>query len=276
MSKSKLQVTVIEADSPFKLLDIRELISYRDLIITMSWRDLRVKYAQTFIGFLWALINPLFSLLILHFIFGRVIQVDTGGVPHLVFTMIGLSIWTYFSTLVSESGNSILSNQNMIKKIYFPKIILPLSKALTGLVDYIIALILLIVVMIYVDYTPSSHIVYVPFFLFMTIFTGITAGIWISAMTVRYRDFKFVVPFILQLGLYASPIAYSSEMVPESYQFLYHCNPLVGIIEGLRWSLTGIGSLNNSVWYTIISIGIFFIVGLWLFRRVEHKMADIL
>jgi len=246
------------------------------LLWSLALRDIKVKYAQTFIGFLWAVINPLLTLLILHFVFGKVAKVDTGEIPHILFTMTGIVCWTYFSILVSESGNSILTNQNMIKKIYFPRLAIPVSKAISGLIDFAISFIILLIIMAIYGFSPSINIVFAPFFILLIMLFGLAGGIWISALTVRFRDFKFVTPFLLQLGLYISPIAYSLNSVPEQYQFLYKLNPLVGIIEGFRWSLFSELAMNNYVMYSVVFVLIFLISGLFYFKRVEYIMADIL
>lgn len=268
--------TYIDSSRPFFKLNLRELYRYKELLWSLALRDIKVKYAQTFIGFLWAVINPLLTLVILHFVFGKVAQVETNGIPHILFTMTGIVCWTYFSTLVSESGNSIMANQNMIKKIYFPRLAIPFSKAVSGLLDFAISFLILMVIMVIYGYSPSSNIVYSPLFLILIMLFGLAGGVWISALTVRYRDFKFVTPFLLQLGLFVSPIAYSVNSVPEKYQLLYKLNPLVGIIEGFRWSLFSEMAISNYVIYSVIFVFVFLLSGLFYFKRVEYIMSDIL
>ena len=268
--------TIIKSKSnPFSI-DFRELYQYRELLWSLALRDLKVKYAQTIVGFVWAIINPLLTMLLLTFVFGQVVQVDTEGIPHPVFTMIGLVAWTYFSSLVSDAGNSVLSNQNMIKKIYFPRLILPLSKAISGLVDFSISLGLLMVLMLYYGVVPSQNIIYIPIFIGLILLFGITAGLWISALTVRYRDVKFVIPFILQLGVYASPIAYAMSAVPKEYLFYFKLNPMVGVIEGFRWCLVGTSTPDDYIYWSILTVIVLFILGLFYFNKVEKVMADIL
>ncbi|HHH49800.1 MAG TPA: ABC transporter permease, partial [Saprospiraceae bacterium] len=231
--------TIIEPSKSSLKIPVRELYEYRELISVLALRDFRIKYAQTFIGFLWAFINPLFTLLILHFVFGMVVQVETGETPHVIFTLAGLIGWNYFATLVSEAGHSIISAQDMIKKIYFPRLVIPISKALTGLIDFGAVLICFFLLLFYYQYMPSKNIIFLPFFLVMVIITGLAGGVWISALTTRFRDFQHIVPFLLRLGMFATPIAYSAESVPEKYQFIFQLNPLVGLIEGLRWCIIG-------------------------------------
>jgi len=271
-----MERTFITAENNSLLPDISEIWKYRQLLISLAWRDIRVKYAQTYIGFLWAFINPIFNLLVLSFVFGIIAKVDTDGVPHLLFTITGISAWTYFSTLVSEAGNSIVGSQGMIKKIYFPRLVIPLSKALSGLIDLFVTLICLIFIMAYYGNMPGLNIIYFPLFLALVILSGLAGGIFISALTVRYRDFAFVVPMIVRIGLYATPIAYSASSVPEKYKLLYFLNPMAGIVEGFRWSLLGSSSPEPYMFYSIGLMVVFFLIGILYFARVEKKMADIL
>lgn len=272
-----MKKTIIHSQSDSLLSHLKEVTQYKELIWSLALRDFKVKYAQTFIGFLWAFLVPIVTLLILNVVFGKVINVDTGVIPHLLFTMSGLVVWNYFSTLVSEGGNSILSNQDMIKKIYFPRLVIPLSKALAGLIDFSINFLLLMILMVYYNIWPSEHIIFIPVFVFLIILLGVTGAVWISAFTVRYRDFKFVTPFILQIGLYASPIAYSLTNVPEKYLNLYQLNPMAGIIEGFRWCIFGYSQWSiNMLIISVLYVVVLFILGLFFFTRVESVMADIL
>jgi lipopolysaccharide transport system permease protein len=269
--------TIIKPEAESLLSHLREVFSYRELIWSLSLRDLRVKYAQTVVGFLWAIIVPIVTLLILNVVFGKVMKVNTGAIPHLLFTMSGLVVWNYFASLVSDGANSLLSNQAMIKKIYFPRLVIPISKAVSGLVDFGVNMLLLIGLMIYYQIIPSANLFYLPLFIILIIILGLTGAIWISALTVRYRDFKFVTPFILQIGLYASPIAYSIVSVPDKYLTLFQLNPMSGIIEGVRWSLFGSSQWSGqmlliSIAYTLV----LFLIGLFYFTRVENVMADII
>lgn len=268
--------TVIEAGKSQYFPNFRELRKYKNLLYSLAWRDLRVKYAQTYVGFLWAFINPIFNLIVLSFVFGVVAKVDTNGFPQIVFTIAGLSAWTYFSTLMSEAGTSIIGAQSMIKKIYFPRLVIPLSKAISGLVDLGITLICLIFLMFTYGIVPSSNIIFLPFFILMAILSGLAGGILVSALVTRYRDFTFVVPMIVRLGLYASPVAYSASAVPEQYRLFYYFNPLAGVIEGFRWSILGTGSPDPFMFYSIGLVFIILFIGLYYFAQVERIMADVL
>ena len=257
-------------------LNLKELAAYYDLFLTLTYRDLRVKYAQTFMGFTWAFVQPLVQLIILTFVFGKVVNVDTGNIPHPLFTRAGMCSWTYFALVVQQSGSSIIGAQYMVKKIYFPRLIIPLSKAIIGFIDYGITLVFLIVLLVYYDFIPSANILYLPIFILLTIMAGLGAGIWISALTIRYRDFQYVIPFVLQFGLYATPIAYPVELVPEKFLLLFHLNPMSGIVEGFRWSVVG---GNPPETYAFLSFGVsilLFLTGIRYFKKAEQTIADII
>lgn len=258
--------------------DFSEVFRYKDLFFTLAWRDFRVRYAQTTIGLLWALLQPLITLLILSLVFGTFIAVKTP-VPHLLFTLAGMSVWTYFSYVMTNAGSSIISSQDMIKKIYFPRIIIPFSKALVGLIDFGITLIMLIALMLYYGIAPTANVLFAPLFLLLGILAALGAGIWLSALTVRYRDFQHVVPFIVQIGLYLTPIAYPAEYatshLPKWAATLYYLNPMAGIVQGFRWSLFGGEAPNEFLLITIITVVVLFISSLLFFKRIEDEMADL-
>jgi lipopolysaccharide transport system permease protein len=258
--------------------DFSEVFRYKDLFFTLAWRDFRVRYAQTTIGLLWALLQPLITLLILSLVFGTFIAVKTP-VPHLLFTLAGMSVWTYFSYVMTNAGSSIISSQDMIKKIYFPRIIIPFSKALVGLIDFGITLIMLIALMLYYGIAPTANVLFAPLFLLLGILAALGAGIWLSALTVRYRDFQHVVPFIVQIGLYLTPIAYPAEYatshLPKWAATLYYLNPMAGIVQGFRWSLFGGEAPNEFLLITIITVVVLFVSSLLFFKRIEDEMADL-
>lgn len=272
-----MQKTIIDANKKRILPDFKELYQYRDLFLTLTWRDFRVRYAQTTIGFLWAILQPVVTLLILSLVFGRFVGVETD-VPHILFTVAGMSIWSYFSYVMTNSGNSIITNQNMVKKIYFPRIIIPLSKALVGFIDFGIALLIMIILMIYHQITPHSYVWLGPVFIFIGVIAALAVGIWLSALTVRYRDFQHVVPFIVQIGLYITPVAYPAEFavkqLPQWASTVYYLNPMAGVVQGFRWAMFGGEAPGNLMYLSIGMILIIFITGLLYFRKVEDEMAD--
>ena len=271
------RIRIIDSNRKGFMPDFRELVQYKDLFLMLTWRDFRVRYAQTTIGLLWALIQPLLTLAILSLVFGNFIQVETK-VPHVLFTMSGMAVWTYFSFVISNSGSSIIANQGMVKKIYFPRLIIPLSKAAVGMIDFAISLLIMIVLMINYGVYPSMNVWLAPVFLFIGLLAALGAGIWLSALTVRYRDFQHIVPFIVQIGLYITPIAYPADFaiqqLPKWAATLYFLNPMAGVVQGFRWAMFG-GELPSAMMYVSFAMVLFlFISSLWYFRKVEDDMAD--
>lgn len=261
----------------FNVDRIKELFHYKDLFYTLAWREFRVRYAQTFLGFAWAFLQPLATLFIFFFVFGKALKVDTGNIPYPVFALTGLTAWSYFSFVVSNSGRSIINEGGMIKKIYFPRLVIPLSKALVGLIDFGISFLLLIIAMIYFGVPITSNILWLPVFITLIVLASLGLGIWVSALTIRFRDVQHIIPFFIQIGLYATPVAYSSLMIPQKYHLAYYLlNPLAGVIEGFRWCIIG-GNVNiQYVAFDAVIILLLFISSLVYFRKVERVMADLL
>ena len=268
-------VTVIESKRPWWKLDIKELLDYRDLFFVLAYKDLRVRYAQTFLGLAWVVIQPLVTLFIFTLIFGRAIQVDTQGIPYPVFALAGMGAWNYFAFVMAQSGSSVIGAQDMVKKIYFPRLVLPLSKAFVGLADFAVTLGLLLLAMAYYGQAFSNKLPYVTLFILLNLLCSLAIGIWLSALTIRYRDFQHVVPFMVQIGLYATPIAYPSSMIPDRYQLLYHLNPMTGIVEGMRWSILGGDALHPYSYLSFLVVIVLLISGIFYFKRMERVMADI-
>lgn len=270
-----MEKLIVDADKKALGLNLKELSHYRDLFYILAYRDLRVRYAQTFLGFAWAFIQPVATLAIFILVFGIAVKVDTGGIPYPLFAISGIAMWSYFSFVLNQSGNSIIGAQEMIKKIYFPRFVVPLSKAVVGFVDFGVALLMLVVLMIIYQFAPSSNIWVSPAFILLNIMASLGIGIWMSALTIRYRDFQHVVPFLVQFGLYATPVAYPARLVPEKYLWLYNLNPMAGVIEGFRWSVLGGPAPSEYIWVSIIMIFTLFFSSLVYFKSVEEVMADI-
>ena len=270
---------IIDANKHKLFPNLKILYNYKDLFVTLTWRDFRVRYAQTKIGLLWALLQPVSTLAILTLVFNKFAGVETQ-VPYILFAVAGTSIWTYFSYVITNSGNSLISNQNMIKKIYFPRIIIPLSKAVVGFVDYGITLLIMIALMFYYQITPSSNIIYAPIFILIAIIAALAVGIWLSALTIRFRDFQHVIPFMVQIGLYITPIAYPIELVSKNLpiwaQSIYFLNPMAGVVQGFRWSIFGGEPLTGLFYLSFFVIIILFISALMYFNKVEKNMADLI
>ena len=221
---------VVDAGKKGINLNLRELYLYKDLFLILAYRDLRVRYAQTFLGLLWAILQPLATLIIFTVVFGKVAQVDTEGIPYPLFAVCGMAAWSYFAFVLNQSGNSIIGAQEMVKKIYFPRLVIPLSKAVVGFVDFIIAFAFIVILLLYYGVTPSGNVIFLPVFILLTIASALAAGIWLSALTIRYRDFQHIVPFIVQFGLYATPVGYQSKDVVDNLpawgSFLFYANPM--------------------------------------------------
>jgi lipopolysaccharide transport system permease protein len=251
---------------------------YRDLFFFLVWRDILVRYKQTVIGVAWALIRPIITMAVFTFIFGRLANLPSDGVPYPLLVFSAMLPWFFFSSALMESSNSLVTSASLLSKVYFPRIIVPISTIVVCLVDFALAFLVLIPVMIFYDHWPDVRILALPLFLMLGVMSVLGFGLWLSALTVKYRDFKFVVPFIVQIGMYISPVGFSSSIVPEKWRLLYSLNPMVGVIDGFRWSLLGgdfklyLPGLAASVVITLIV----FITGVIYFRRSERKFADIL
>lgn len=271
---------VVDANKGSFSLNLKELYAYRDLFLILAYRDLRVRYAQTFLGLTWALLQPLITLMIFTLVFGRFVEVDTGGIPYPAFALCGMVAWTYFAFVMNQSGNSIIGAQEMVKKIYFPRLVIPLSKAAVGLVDFLIGFGLLGLMLIYYRVPLSPNIIALPIFIALTIISALAVGIWLSALSIRFRDFQHITPFLVQVGLYATPIAYPGEVVIGSLSkvgvFLFYLNPMAGVVEGFRWAILGQGTLHEVSFISFAMVFIVFISGLLYFKKVESVMADVL
>lgn len=266
---------IIEAGKPANL-GLRELWHYRDLFWVLAYRDLRVRYAQTFLGLLWVVLQPVTTLFIFVIVFGVAVKVETGDIPYPLFALSGLTMWTYFSAVLSQAGSSVIGAQQMIQKIYFPRLVIPLSKATVAMVDYAVAFLFLLIMLIWYGYTPSANLFFLPIFLFVNMIAALGMGIWVSALTIRYRDFQHVIPFLVQFGLYATPVGYPASLIPEKYQALYFLNPMAGIVEGTRWCFFGGQPIPSMAYLSFGIVLVLFFSGIIYFRRLERIMADII
>lgn len=255
----------------------RDLWRYRELFYFLAWRDILVRYKQTVIGIAWAVIRPLLTMLVLSFIFGRLAKMDSGGVPYPLLVFCGMLPWQFFATAFSESGNSLVSNAGMISKVYFPRLVVPVSSVITSFVDFLISAVLLGIMMIYYQYLPGATIVALPVFVILAFATAFGSGLWISALMVRYRDFRYIVPFVVQFGLYISPVGFSSSVVPEEWRLLYSLNPMVGVIDGFRWAILGASDVYwPGLYSSAVGVVLLIVSGIWYFRRTERTFADVI
>src|SRR4030042_3766947 len=219
----------------------KDIWHYRELFYFLAWRDILVRYKQTVIGMAWSLIRPLLTMVVFTIIFGKLAKLPSGGVPYPILVFAAMLPWQFFSNSLSESSNSLIANANLLSKIYFPRIIMPTSSVIVGLVDFLISSVILALLMIWYKFIPDWRIVTLPFFLMLALFASLGFGLWIAALNVKYRDFRYIVPFIVQFGLYISPVGFSSSIVPDKWRILYSLNPMVGVIDGFRWAILGGG-----------------------------------
>lgn len=256
----------------------RDLWRYRELFYVLAWRDVSVRYKQTLVGIAWAIVRPALSTIVFTVIFGKLGKFPSGGVPYPVLVLAGMLPWQLFSAGLSESGNSLIANSNLITKVYFPRLIIPGSSLVTSLIDFTISASMLAAVMIVYGVKPGWQLAFLPAFVLLAMVSAAGMGAWLSALNVRYRDFIFVVPFIVQLGLYISPVGFSSSVVPERWRALYALNPMVGVIDGFRWCVLG-GGCPLFHWSFFVSLAIVAGIatsGFIYFRNTERSFADVI
>jgi lipopolysaccharide transport system permease protein len=255
-----------------------DLWRFRELFFFLAWRDILVRYKQTAIGLAWSVIRPFLTMIVLNFIFGRVAKLPSEGVPYPILVYAAILPWQFFSTSFSDASNSLITNTNMLTKIYFPRLIIPASTVIVNVVDFLISFVILIGLMFWYHFVPPWQIVFLPLFLFLAFLTSMGAGFYIAALNVKYRDFKYIVPFVVQFGMYISPVGFTSNNISEKLKLVYSLNPMVGVIDGFRWCILG----GKSIIYMpglLLSIGLIVFLlffGIWYFRRTEKTFADII
>jgi lipopolysaccharide transport system permease protein len=257
-------------------LNLSELWEYRELLYFLVWRDIKVRYKQTALGAAWAVMQPLFMMLVFSLFFGRLAKVPSDGIPYPVFAFCALIPWQLFANALTESSNSLIGNQNLITKVYFPRLVIPLAAVLSGLVDFVIAFVILVGMMLYFGIVPGWSILVLPGFVLLAILTALAVGLWLSALNVQYRDVRYTMSFLIQFWLFATPVAYPSSLVPENWRAFYGINPMAGVVEGFRWALLGKTSPPGAMlWVSVVVVTILLIGGLYYFRRMEQQFADI-
>jgi lipopolysaccharide transport system permease protein len=256
----------------------RDIWRYRELLYFLAWRDLLVRYKQTFVGIGWSLIRPTLTMVVLTVVFGKFGRMPSTGVPYPILVFCGLLPWQFFSTALSESGNSLVNNSGLISKVYFPRLVVPTSSIITGFVDFLISAAFLAGLMVWYHFTPTATLLLIPLFILLVLAAALGCGLWVAALLVQYRDFRIIIPFIVQFGLYLSPVGFTSEVVPERWRLLYSLNPIVGVIDGFRWSILG-GTRQlylPGLTASILCIALLLISGLWYFRTTERTFADVI
>jgi len=265
----------IEPPGGLLRLQFREAWEYRELLYFFVWRDVKVRYKQTLIGVLWVVLQPLVSMGVFTLFFGRLAKLPSDGLPYPLFYFAALAPWTYFATALSSATNVVVENQRIITRVYFPRLILPLSSVLSGLVDFAISLALLVLLVVGYGMRPGLGVLWLPFLLLLALTTALGVGLWLSALNALYRDVRYVIPFVMQFWLLASPVAYPSSVVPQRWQWVYGLNPMAGVIEGFRWALTGHGQAPGGLlWASTAAVALLLVAGAMFFQRMEGTIAD--
>jgi lipopolysaccharide transport system permease protein len=269
-------LTVIEPSSGWAALRMGEVWRFRELAFFLTWRDVKVRYKQTVLGAAWAILQPVLAMVIFTVIFGHFAHIPSDGVPYPIFAFAALLPWTFFAYAIGQSSNSLVSNANLISKVYFPRLVVPIAATLSGLVDLLIAFGVLLCLMIYYGIRPTALVFLLPIFVFMALLAALAVGIWLSALNVQYRDVRYTVPFLTQLWLYATPVAYPAGLVTGRFHTLLALNPMTGVVNGFRWSVFGKGQVDaTSIVSSIVISTLVLLSGLYYFRRVEQRFADV-
>jgi lipopolysaccharide transport system permease protein len=271
----KPPITIIRPPSGWVPVNLRELWEYRELLYTFALRDIKVRYKQTALGAAWAVIQPFFMMVVFTLFFGRLAGIPSEGIPYPIFSYAALLPWTLFAEGLTRSTSSMISNANIMTKVYFPRLVMPTSGVLSPLVDFAIAFGILLGMMIYFGFVPTIHVIWLPAFILLALLTSLGVGLWLSALNVQYRDFQYTIPFLIQLWLFASPVVYPSSMLPEPYRMIYGLNPMAGVIEGFRWALLGTSPPSAMFWVSVAVVLALVISGAFYFKRMEQSFADV-
>lgn len=276
-TQTQSETVVIQATSGWTSLNLGDIWRYRELVYFLTWRDVKVRYKQTVLGVAWAVIRPIVQMIVFSLIFGNIAKLDSEGVPYTLFTFVALLPWTLFAKALSDAGNSMVANRNMITKVYFPRLVIPISSQLSGLLDFAIAFLILIVMMFYYRVQLTPAVWTLPLFLLLAMITSLGVGLWFSALNVHYRDVGYVLPFLTEVWKYITPVAYSAGYISGNWQIVYALNPMAGVVQGFRWALLGI-ELDATAAMTIsisaVVAVLVLISGLFYFRRMERTFAD--
>jgi len=266
----------IEPQRGWVSLELLDLWRYRELLLLLTWRDIKVRYAQTALGATWAILQPLLTMVIFSVIFGQLAKLPSDGIPYPIFTYVALLPWQLFAFSLANSSQSLVGSQNLVSKVYFPRLIIPIASVLPSLVDFAISFIVLIGMLVYYQIPLTLRILSLPLFLILAVASALAVGLWLSALNVEYRDIRYVVPFMTLFWQYATPVAYSASLIPEKWRLLYGLNPMTGVVEGFRWALLGSGQVDGMVWISIVIIIVILFSGLAYFKRMEATFADVI
>jgi len=268
---------VIEPSEGWVSLKLRDLWEYRELLYFLTWRDIKVRYKQTVLGAAWAIIQPFFTMVVFSLFFGKLAGIPSDGIPYPIFSFAALVPWTFFSNALSQSAASLVGSSRLITKIYFPRLTIPIAAVLSGVVDFLLAFIVLLGMMLFYGITPTINVIWLPFLLVLALVTALGVGLWLSAMNVQFRDVRYAVPFMVQAWMFASPIAYPSSLLDEPWRTLYGINPMVGVVEGFRWALLGTATAPGPIIVVSSLASLALLVsGAFYFRRMEKTFADVI
>jgi lipopolysaccharide transport system permease protein len=273
---NRLPRTILRPSHGWRGIDFKELWRYRELVYFLIWRDIKVRYKQTLLGAGWAIIQPFLTMIVFSFFFGQWAGIPTDNVPQPIFYFAGLLPWQFFQSSVSKAGVSLVSGRNLITKVYFPRMAVPLAPVIASLVDFCIAFVVLIGMMVYFHVKVTSAIWTLPAFLLLALITALGVGLWLAALNVAYRDVGYVIPFFLQIWFFLSPVVYSTTILPEAIQLFYGLNPMAGVVQGFRWAVVGVGQPSTSALMGSIGVAVFLLIsGAIYFRRMERTFADV-
>jgi lipopolysaccharide transport system permease protein len=271
-----IPTSVIQPSVGWRSLDWQDLWQYRELLYFLSWRDIKVRYKQTVLGAAWAIIQPFFTMAVFSLFFGKLAKMPSDGIPYPLFAYAALVPWTFFANGLSQSADSLVGSANLIKKVYFPRLVIPVSSVLSGLVDFVLAFVVLLGMMLYYGLVPTLNVIWLPLLLILALVTALGTGFWLSAMNVQFRDVRYTIPFLIQLWLFATPIAYPSSLLTEPWRTLYGLNPMVGVVEGFRWALLGTDTAPGmTILVSALVAATLFVSGAFYFRRMEKTFADV-
>lgn len=277
--KKEVSKTLIEPSRTTRigLSDLSELWEYRDLLYFLVKRDVQVKYRQTVLGVLWVILQPVLTMVVFSIFFGRLAKLPSDGLPYPIFTYVALLPWQLFSNSILESSNSLVANQHLITKVYFPRLVIPIASVLSALVDFAVAFLVLIAMMFFYHIPPTGTLIILPFFILLALFCALGVGLWLSALNVQYRDVRYTIPFLAQIWFFMTPIAYSTSLVPPEWRFFYGLNPMAGVVEGFRWVLLGGEHVSFSILISSILVtGFLLLSGFRYFKRMERNFADVI
>ena len=276
MAAEATPVLILRPSTGFLRLHLRDLWEYRELLYFLVWRDIKVRYKQTALGAAWAILQPVMTMVVFSIFFGRLAKVPSDGVPYPIFAYCALLPWQLFAFALTESSNSLVASQNLITKVYFPRLVIPISSVLAGLVDFAIAFVILLVMMAYYGIMPTAAVALLPLFLLLAVMTALAVGLWSSALNVKYRDVRYTIPFLTQFWMFATPVAYPASLIPERWRPLYGLNPMAGVVEGFRWALLGKEHAPGPLlWVSVAAVVVLLIGGLRYFKKTESTFADI-